>query len=471
MKKEIYYRIREKLKELLKDSEYYHKTYCVGGCVRDLMLGSEIKDIDLVVEIPGGGIGLSKYLYDSGALLYPPVVYENFGTTSFRLKDFPEYELEAVQTRSEEYISRESRNPLVGYGDLDKDWRRRDFTINALYHPISEDTILDPSGRGLKDLRNSIIRTTSDPQVIFDDDPLRILRCIRFSVKFGWKIEESTWEGVCKNSERLNIITKERISSEFEKILTSPNPKEGLSLLYTSGSLKFVSEKLYKMTEMNQNKYHIGTVWDHTLEVVNKCKGKDLVTLWSALLHDSGKLVTRTVDLSGGVHFIGHADESPKITEEIMRELKLPVDLIKEVQILVARHMDFKSYAPGIPKDKKLRKLQYILGEKQYWRLLDLIEADNLSHAPGYCIEKQIEEVRERTKTMKTMFNYSLPVSGADIMKVRKIGPSKLVKGYLEYLLKLAFVNPDLSREEMLKRLKNLSPKYLGKKYKLYNNE
>ena len=158
-----------------------------------------------------------------------------------------------------------------------------------------------------------------------------------------------------------------------------------------------------------------------------------------------------------------------QITEEIMRELRLPVDLIKEVQTLVARHMDFKGYAPGIPKDKKLRKLQYLLGEKQYWRLLDLIEADNLSHAPGYCIEGQIEEIRKRTREMNTMFNYSLPVSGADIMKVRKIGPSKLVKGYLEYLLKLAFVNPDLSREDMLKRLKNLSPKYLGKEYVVEN--
>jgi poly(A) polymerase len=470
MKKEIYYKIREKLKEYLKDSPYLDKTYCVGGCVRDLLLEKEIKDIDLVVELPRGGIDLAKYLEELGVLLYPPVVYQNFGTTQFRLSDFPEHELEAVQTRSEKYISRESRNPVVGYGDLDKDWRRRDFTVNSMYQPIGGDKILDPSGKGLEDLRNKIIRTTSDPQVIFDDDPLRVLRCIRFSAKLGWEIEPGTWKGVCDYSGRLEIISQERITSEIEKILTSDNPSYGLDLLYKSGALRVISGELYQTTKMTQNKYHIGTVWEHTLEVVRRCKHKDLIVLWSAFLHDIGKLKTKIIDSSGAVHFIDHAEVGSEMCDGILRGFKLPIVNIGLIKTLVARHMDFKSYSPDLHdlKDKKIRKLQYQLGEEQYWRLLDLIEADNMSHAPGYCIEGQMEILKERTLKMKTMFNYSLPISGVDIMEVRKIEPGKLVKGYLDYCMKLAFVNPDITREELLRRLKNLSSKHLGKEWEAY---
>ena len=467
MRKEIYYKIKEKLKEYLKDSPYLDKTYCVGGCVRDLLLGKEIKDIDLVVELPGGGVGLAKYLEELGVLLYPPVVYQNFGTTQFRLLEFPEHELEAVQTRSEKYISRESRNPVVGYGDLSMDWKRRDFTVNSMYQSISEDKILDLSGRGSKDLENKIIRTTSDPQVIFDDDPLRVLRCIRFSAKLGWKIEPETWKGVCDFSRRLEIISQERVTSEIEKILTSNNPSYGLDLLRRSGCLKVISGELYETTKITQNKYHIGTVWEHTLEVIEKCKHKDTIVLWAALLHDIGKLKTKTIDSSGAVHFIGHAEEGARMCDGILRRFKFPVADIKLIQTLVARHMDFKSYSPDLHdlKNKKIRKLQYQLGETQYWRLLDLVEADNMSHAPGYCIEGQMKTLRERTLEMKTMFEYHLPITGEDIMEVRKIEPGKLVKGYLDYCMKLSFVNPDITKDELLMRLKNLSPKYLGKEY------
>ena len=470
MKKEIYYKIREKLKEYLEDSPYLDKTYCVGGCVRDLLLGKEIKDIDLVVELPRGGIELAKYLEELGVLLYPPVVYQNFGTTQFRLSDFPEYELEAVQTRSEKYISRESRNPVVGYGDLSEDWRRRDFTVNSMYQPIVGDKILDLSGKGLRDLENKIIRTTSDPQVIFDDDPLRVLRCIRFSAKLRWEIEPETWKGVCKYSGRLEIISQERVTSELEKILTSDNPGYGLGILEKSEALKVISGELYQTTKMTQNKYHIGTVWEHTLKVVEGCKHKDLIVLWAALLHDIGKLKTKTIDSSGSIHFIDHAKVGSEMCDKILRGFKLPVTDIELIKTLVARHMDFKSYSPNLHdlKDKKIRKTQYQLGEEQYWRLLDLIEADNMSHAPGYCIEGQMKALQERTLGMKTMFDYILPISGVDIMEVRKIEPGKLVKGYLDYCMKLAFVNPDITREELLKKLKNLSPKHLGKEWEAY---
>lgn len=470
MERELYYKIKEKLNEYLKDSPYLDKTCCVGGCIRDLLLGEEIKDIDLVVELPRGGISLANYLEKLGVLSHSPVVYQNFGTAQFRLSDFPDYGIESVQTRNEKYIPRELRNSNLGYGDLSKDWKMRDFTINCLYQPISENKILDPSGKGLEDLKNKTIRTTSDPQIIFRDDPLRTLRCIRFSTKLGWTIESETWKGVCNFSEKLSTISQERITSELERILTSDNPSYGLDLLEKSRALKIISKELYQATKMTQNKYHIGTVWEHTLEVVEKCKNKDIITLWAALFHDIGKLETKTIDSSGCIHFIGHAEKGAEICEEILGRFKLPRHRIDLIKTLVARHMDFKSYAPDLHdlKDKKIRKIQYQLGEEQYWRLLDLIEADNMSHAPGYCIEGQMKILEKRTKEMKTMFTYNLPIFGADIMKVRKIEPGKLVKGYLDYCMKLAFVNPEITREELLKRLKNLSPKYLGKEWEAY---
>lgn len=203
------------------------------------------------------------------------------------------------------------------------------------------------------------------------------------------------------------------------------------------------------------------------MEVIEKCKHKDTIVLWAALLHDIGKLKTKTIDSSGAVHFIGHAEEGARMCDGILRRFKFPVADIKLIQTLVARHMDFKSYSPDLHdlKNKKIRKLQYQLGETQYWRLLDLVEADNMSHAPGYCIEGQMKTLKERTLGMKTMFKYQLPITGEDIMEVRKIEPGKLVKGYLDYCMKLAFVNPDITKDELLMRLKNLSPKYLGKEY------
>ena len=450
-----YNNIRKKLKDYLKYSPYYDKTYCVGGCVRDHLLDRRIKDLDLVVEMPNGGIELAKYLESLDVLSSSPVVFESYGTTQFRLKEFPEDFIEVVHTRSKEN--------QTNYGSLSEDCELRDLTINALYQPISSDDILDLSGKGLEDIKHKKLRVTSTPDIVFGNDPLRVLRCIRFSSVLGWPIEDETWEGVCKYSEKLSTIAMERIASELEKILKSGHPSYGLDLLRKSGCLPIILPELDETTRMTQNKYHFGTVWEHTLAVVEKCKHHDSVVLWSALFHDIGKIRTRTVDKSGCVHFIGHAQVGSEMCLDILQRFNyLSLPEIKQIQMLVARHMDFKQ---GSPKDKTLRKLQYTLGEIQYWRLLELIEADNLSHAPKYCIHGQAEEIKTRTKNMKTMFYYSLPITGDDIMEVKNIGPGKLVKGYLDYCLKLAFSNPDITKEQLISRIKSLPESQLGKKY------
>lgn len=453
-----YLDIRDYLMEVLLETEFFNKVYCVGGCVRDYVRDVSPKDIDLVVEIEGGGIKLANYLWDNGYLVSPPVIYQNFGTTQFRLSKFPDHEIEAVQTRSEEYIDRESRNPSTGYGSMEDDWKRRDFTINALYHNLWAEVITDPSGKGMRDIKYGVIRTTSDPNTIFFDDPLRILRAVRFASCFGY-VFGNCIDGMIENSWRLGIISKERIVSEVTKILTSDNPKLGLKVLGNTGCLVYISFFLSKTRELSQNEYHIGSVWEHTLEVIDKLKGQDKITLWAALFHDIGKVLCKTTGEDGRVHFIGHAEKGAEMMKEILRDLHFSGQEIKEISELVLHHMDFKGNLR--PKDKKLRRLQHQLGRNQYERLWNLIEADNMSHAPGYCIEGQRDYVLSRPMDM---FDYKLPISGRDIMRVRKISAGPLVKKYLDHLLKLAYVNPSLTKEEMLKRLRNLSPSKLGGK-------
>ena len=412
------------IKKILEGTEFYAKTYMVGGCVRDLLLGRDPADIDLVTE---NKEGLLEFLKTSGYISGPIVEFPNSGATSFRLIGFDK-DIELVE------------------GDLSG---HRDFTINSLYLPLSSDTPLDPTGRGITDIEDQVVHATFNA---FLEDPLRILRGIRLAVTLGFEISKETWTEMCMKSWRLSDIPRERVTSELEKILTSPNPSRGLRIMELTGCLQGVCPELYQATKMTQNKYHIGTVWEHTVEVVNKCTGRGRIVLWSALFHDIGKLETKTED-SRGVHFLGHAEKGSEMCEDILRGLRLPGDDIKKIKILVARHMDFKHYAPGIPKDKKLRRYQYELGEDLYWMLLDLIEADNNSHAPGYCIEDQVTEIRKRTAQMLTYFDYTLPVSGADIMEVKKIGPTREVGKYLETCLKIACARPGITKEEILKQL------------------
>ena len=450
--------IRDYLMEIFLDTEFFGKVYCVGGCVRDYVRGVPPKDIDLVVEIEGGGLMLASVLWKSGYLVSKPLEYRDFGVTKFRLSKFPEHEIEAVHTRLEDYFEN-SRNPKTEYGGIECDWKRRDFTINSLYQSLWLDKIFDPSGKGIEDIRMGIIRTTSDANTTFQEDPLRILRAIRFASCFGYKFDEECISGMCKNSNRLSLVSYERIESEVTKILTSENPKFGMETLGKTGCIKHVDPYLEAMIYLEQNKYHIGTVWEHTLEVIDKLKGQDKITLWAGLLHDIGKVTCKTIGDDGRVHFIGHAEVGANWAVDTLRYLGFSNQEIKEISELILHHMDFKNNL--FPKDKKLRKLQHQLGRDQYLRLWNLIEADNMSHAPGYCIEGQRDYVLSRPMDM---FDYKLPVTGYDVMEVRKIPGGPLVRKYLEHLLKLAYVNPELTKEDMLKRLRNLSPSKLGGK-------
>ena len=224
MTHELYIQICNYLQDIIEGTEFENHLFSVGGCVRDEFLSHEIKDIDLCVDLPDGGIDFANWLYEKGLLTHEPVVYPTYGTAMFCLKEFPDVELEAVQTRKEQYKDRNSRNPEVVFGSIEEDCKRRDLTINSLYYDISRNVYLDLTGNGYHDISDHIIRTAGDPDIVFTDDGLRILRTIRFSSRYNWDIDPNTYEGMKRNVDRLSIITKERIQDEFNKMLVCDNP-------------------------------------------------------------------------------------------------------------------------------------------------------------------------------------------------------------------------------------------------------
>lgn len=460
MKHEIYIKIKEYLGTLIKGTEWEGHVYTVGGCVRDELMGGEIKDIDLCVSLPSGGIRFAEWLRDNGYTMKGVTVYPNYGTAMLHLKAFPHVELEFVQTRKEKYIDHSCRNPETAFGSIEDDCMRRDLTINALYTNVSTDEIVDITGKGVQDIKDHIIRTPNEPDVIYDDDPLRILRCIRFASRYGWEIEKDTYEGMVRNVHRLAIITKERVKDELDKMLTCQHPVMAMELLRKSGAMHYVIPELEETYDMTQNEYHFGTVWEHTMAVMEHLKSNRLELRMAALLHDIGKVRVRTVE-DGRVHFLKHELASADMTNMILRTLRYSNDFINEVQFLVRNHMVCKTWGDECEhiKLKKLRKLQYECGtEERFRNFMLLIDADNNAHAADRCMPRQVELILQRTEQMKAegtaMFGYKLPITGKDVIEIKGIGPGPAVRDCLDYLLKLAFVNPQREKEEMIKHLK-----------------
>lgn len=460
MEKELYIQIKGKIKELIHATEWEGHVFCVGGCVRDEIMGNEIKDIDMVVDLPSGGIRFAEWMQKSGFTKGKVVTYPTYSTAMFRLKEFPEVELECVQTRKEKYPDAKSRNPETAFGNITEDCLRRDLTINALYRNITTDELLDLTVKGIDDIHNHVIRTTTVPDIIFDDDPLRILRCIRFATRYGWEIELQTYEGMKKNTERLDIITKERVRDELDKMLTCRYPVQAMELLRNTGAMHSVIPELEETYYMTQNHYHFGTVWEHTMKVLENMKDARPEMRMAALLHDIGKITTREEISEGKIHFLHHEAASEELVDVILRRLKYPNDFIHKVQFLVLHHMDCKNWKDDLSmmKAKHLRKLQYVCQTEERFRdLMLLADADNKAHAKGFCLEHQVDLIVQRTEQMNqegsALFNYTLPFTGKEVMEIKGLKPGPAVKECLEHLMKRAYVTPLRSKEEWTKHL------------------
>ena len=460
MTREEFKKIANYIGDIIKDTPWYQHIYIVGGSVRDLCMGNDIKDIDLVIDLPHGGVDFANWCKDQG-YTKTVVIYETYGTAMFMFKQFPGEEIECVMTRGEKYEDKESRNPVTVFADINEDAIRRDLTINALYYNVSTGEILDLVG-GQSDIDNHIIRTTNiDPDVVYDDDPLRILRTVRFSTRYGWEIESKTYKSMKKYAKRLKIITKERIQAEFNKILMSENAVMGINMLHDIGAMSFIVPEFEKCYGLTQNRFHFGDVAEHTLAVLDyHCKhfDVDLTERLACFLHDIGKIMTRSVK-DGKIHFYDHEYVGTEMSGDILRELKYDNDTIKKVQFLIRNHMRTKQAGDGAKymKDKSLNKLLYECKTFEMFKsLMRIIECDNEAHAKDCCIHNQYSELVAKVElegSHSKMFGYKLPVTGEDIMSVLGLEPGPIIAEINKRLLNQAFQDPEISKERCIKLL------------------
>ena len=470
MTRQEYHTILDYLASLIKGTKWENHVFAVGGCCRDDILGEEINDIDLAVDLPGGGVDFAGFLHKKGETAKKPVLFAKFGTAKLVLSKFPEHEIETVQTRREKYTDKTKRDPTIVFGTVEEDCIRRDLTVNALYHNVSKGTLSDILGCSLSDIQAHIIRTPADPDITFEDDPVRILRTIRFSARYGWEIEAATYKGMIRNIDRLQIVTKERMAAELEKMLCGPHPAKALELLRVTGAMKYIIPEMCATYAIEQNDYHFGTVWEHTLAVVEKVPAIPVLRM-AALLHDIGKTVTRSCDKNGRYHFYGHEKTCKRLIDIVLRRLHFDSDFINKVIFLAYNHMATKKWGPRAERmsDANLRKLQHMCASpERLERLLSLIDADNRSHAHGHCMPEQCEQILLRSQQLRkegsAMFSYHQPLQSTKIRKVAGLTPDDDLEPYRKYLFELVCANPAKGKAFYERKLRAYTPPKPGRR-------
>lgn len=445
--------ILELVKKTIQGSEWENRVNLVGGAVRDEIMGKPVDDLDFVVEGSiTAGLDFANWLCKKWRVFKVganPVVFPNYGTANMHYNDV---KLEFVAPRKEKYTPG-SRKPVVTDGVLMDDAMRRDLTINSLMRNISTGKLIDLTGKGLNDIKQGIIRTPADPKIIFKDDPLRMLRAIRFSVKYGFKVMPEVMENISKYAEWIETISKERVGEELNKILITKTPSKGIELLKDTGLLKYVIPELMSTVGMGQNIHHTEDVFQHTMTVLDNTP-PDLLTRLMALFHDVGKVKTRTVDPDGSVHFYGHEDSSGEMVKQIMSRLKYSNDMIHAVSLGVSSHMALKNGTDDSSKlnDKTLRRFSVATGG-HLQNVLDLIHADNISHAEESAMPNQVGHIRQRIEKLgapSIKSDVKLPIDGNDIKQILGIKNSPLVGEVKKAIEDAWYENPQMTREDAI---------------------
>ena len=418
------------------------EAYVVGGYVRDYYLHRPSTDIDVVVV--GSGVAVAEEL---GKELGVKVsIFKTYGTAMLRWKGT---EVEFVGARKESYTP-SSRNPQVAPGTLEDDQRRRDFTINAMAWSVNSATfgkLVDPF-EGMYDLEDCIIRTPCEPERTFSDDPLRMMRAVRFASQLGFDIDDETFEAICSQAERINIVSKERIIVELSKIMASPVPSIGLNLMHTSGLLRHVLPELERMAGVERRGKHAHKDnFAHTMKVLdNVAKRTDDIWLrWAALFHDIGKPQTKAYDARTGWTFHQHEAVGSKMIPSLFRRLKLPLnENMRFVQKMVFLHMRPIVLSEDMVTDSAVRRLLFEAGD-DVERLMLLCEADITSGIDSkvQLYLRNFELVREKMRDLEErdrVRNFQPPITGDIIMQTYQLPPSGVI-GEIKDVIKNAILD------------------------------
>ena len=432
--------IIDNLIEIAKSNNFI--IYAVGGFVRDIILNREPNDLDIMVEGDNAGIEFSK-IVSKVLNIHSPITFEKFATSKLLIDN---KEIEFIMPRKE-YYDKNSRNPQTEIGTLEQDALRRDFTVNALFLRLNDFKLLDLTKKGIDDIKNKIIRVTDEgaSDIIFEQDPLRILRAVRQSFQLNFTIEHKTYQSMKKNVKRIKIVSGERIGEEINKILLLEKPSGAFDMLDDIGLLDILFPELKQTQNIEQpKKYHDKDVYGHTMDVLDKIEPNLLLRI-TALFHDIGKAQTKK-DNDGKISFINHESVSSKLTKRILTKLKYSTSFIQKVCFLIENHMYPKMYDSNWT-DSSVRRFVNKLGDNmEDIRLLNIADTKNFNN-----------ELFDRVKTLKQN-NMLMPreelFDGNELINLFNKPAGKWINEVKKYIRDLQFDNPKITKEEVLEKLK-----------------